>query len=224
MIRGRLALAGLLLGSASLSGCMSLSGNVKGDFACRAPDGICAPSGNIDDRALAMISGEEGDHMIAPAGPYVEPPSEGRGYQKASSPVRTRERVLRIVFPAQIDASGRLRHLLTLEGLPRETLLQLLDRAGQIRDAAVGRVGNKRHVLAGSAVCTLFFEPSTRTRSSFQLAAQRLASLCIALMLVVLGGMTVIGEVALSWLAATEGLSQDGELAVQLTMVMLPYI
>ena len=52
----------------------------------------------------------------------------------------------------QIDASGRLRHLLTLEGLPRGTLLQLLDRAGQIRDAAVGRVGNKRHVLAGSAV------------------------------------------------------------------------
>ena len=76
----------------------------------------------------------------------------------------------------QLDASGRLRHLLTLEGLPRETLLQLLDRAGQIRDAAVGRVGNKRQVLAGSAVCTLFFEPSTRTRSSFQLAAQRLGA------------------------------------------------
>lgn len=76
----------------------------------------------------------------------------------------------------QIDASGCLRHLLTLEGLPRETLLQLLDRAGQIRDAAVGRVGNKRQVLAGSAVCTLFFEPSTRTRSSFQLAAQRLGA------------------------------------------------
>ena len=29
----------------------------------------------------------------------------------------------------QFDAQGRLRHLLTLEGLPRETLLQLLDRA-----------------------------------------------------------------------------------------------
>jgi len=77
---------------------------------------------------------------------------------------------------SQIDSEGRLRHLLTLEGLPRETLLQLLDRAGQIRDAAVGRVGNKRHVLGGSAVCTLFFEPSTRTRSSFQLAAQRLGA------------------------------------------------
>ncbi len=108
MIRRRIGLAGVLLASASLSGCMSLGGNVKGDFACRAPDGICAPSGNIDDRALAMISGEEGDRMIAPAGPYVEPPSEGRGYHKATSPVRTRERVLRIVFPAQIDASGRL--------------------------------------------------------------------------------------------------------------------
>jgi aspartate carbamoyltransferase catalytic subunit len=33
-------------------------------------------------------------------------------------------------------------------------------------------------VLAGSAVCTLFFEPSTRTRSSFQLAAQRWAPTC----------------------------------------------
>jgi aspartate carbamoyltransferase catalytic subunit len=75
----------------------------------------------------------------------------------------------------QLDSNGRLRHLLTLEGLPRATLLQLLDRAGQIRDAAVGRVG-KRNVLAGTAVCTLFFEPSTRTRSSFQLAAQRLGA------------------------------------------------
>ncbi len=77
----------------------------------------------------------------------------------------------------QLDSDGRLRHLLTLEGLPRATLLQLLDRAGQIRDAAVGRVG-KRSVLAGTAVCTLFFEPSTRTRSSFHLAAQRLGQTC----------------------------------------------
>lgn len=75
----------------------------------------------------------------------------------------------------QLDSDGRLRHLLTLEDLPRTTMLQLLDRAGQIRDAAVGRVG-KRNVLAGAAVCTLFFEPSTRTRSSFQLAAQRLGA------------------------------------------------
>lgn len=75
----------------------------------------------------------------------------------------------------QLDSDGRLQHLLTLDGLPRQTLCHLLDRAGQIRDAAMGRI-NRRHVLAGSSVCTLFFEPSTRTRSSFHMAAQRLGA------------------------------------------------
>ncbi|MGX5730773.1 aspartate carbamoyltransferase catalytic subunit [Pseudoxanthomonas beigongshangi] len=75
----------------------------------------------------------------------------------------------------QIDSDGRLRHLLTLEGLPRETLCRLLDRAGQIRDTALGRT-QRRNLLDGTTVCTLFFEPSTRTRSSFQIAAQRLGA------------------------------------------------
>ncbi|MDR7194088.1 aspartate carbamoyltransferase catalytic subunit [Luteimonas terrae] len=72
---------------------------------------------------------------------------------------------------AQIDATGRLRHLLTLEGLPRTTLEGLLDRAQTMVDA--GEVNAR---LAGIAVCTLFFEPSTRTRLSFQRAAQRLGA------------------------------------------------
>ncbi|MFT3669245.1 MAG: aspartate carbamoyltransferase catalytic subunit [Pseudoxanthomonas sp.] len=75
----------------------------------------------------------------------------------------------------QLDSDGRLRHLLTLEGLPRETLCRLIDRAGQIRDAALGRTP-RRTVLDGTTVCTLFFEPSTRTRSSFHIAAQRLGA------------------------------------------------
>ncbi len=66
------------------------------------------------------------------------------------------------------DAHGRLRHLLTLEGLPREVLVALLDRAQVFVDGAQARA------LVGHAVCTLFFEPSTRTRLSFQRAAQRL--------------------------------------------------
>ncbi len=70
----------------------------------------------------------------------------------------------------QVDENGRLRHLLTLEGLSREQLLQLLDRAQAIVDEGADRV------LAGTAVCTLFFEPSTRTRLSFQRAAQRLGA------------------------------------------------
>ncbi len=75
----------------------------------------------------------------------------------------------------QLDSDGRLRHLLTLEGLPRETLCRLIDRAGHIRDAALGRTPRKQ-VLDGTTVCTLFFEPSTRTRSSFHIAAQRLGA------------------------------------------------
>ncbi|MCE3543613.1 hypothetical protein LXJ56_25870, partial [Escherichia coli] len=50
-------LAAILAGTL-LSGCMTMGGTVKGDFACRAPDGICAPSSVIDDRALALILGD----------------------------------------------------------------------------------------------------------------------------------------------------------------------
>lgn len=62
-------------------------------------------------------------------------------------------------------------HLLTLDGLPRTALVELLDRAQHFAE-----VGQDRTALAGIAVCTLFFEPSTRTRMSFQLAAQRLGA------------------------------------------------
>ena len=72
---------------------------------------------------------------------------------------------------AQIDAGGRLRHLLTLEGLPRQALVRLLDRAQAMLDGL-----DDRSTLEGVAVCTLFFEPSTRTRLSFQRAAQRLGA------------------------------------------------
>jgi aspartate carbamoyltransferase catalytic subunit len=75
----------------------------------------------------------------------------------------------------QIDQTGRLRHLLTLEGLPREVLQRLLDRAQQLGEWAHGNT-ELRGALAGRTVCTLFFEPSTRTRSSFTLAAQRLGA------------------------------------------------
>lgn len=71
----------------------------------------------------------------------------------------------------QVDDAGRLRHLLTLQGLPRGQLVTLLDRAQDILDQ-----GCDRSTLAGQAVCTLFFEPSTRTRLSFQRAAQRLGA------------------------------------------------
>jgi aspartate carbamoyltransferase catalytic subunit len=75
----------------------------------------------------------------------------------------------------QLGPDGRLHHMLSLEGLPREVLERLLDRAQQLHPHAHGGTA-LRGTLAGKAVCTLFFEPSTRTRCSFQLAAQRLGA------------------------------------------------
>jgi conjugal transfer pilus assembly protein TraV len=91
----------------TLAGCATLGGNIKGDFACRAPDGICAPTSTIDDAALALISG---DASASPAGPYTSPRVAPRMFQSAVIvPVRSNEKVLRIVFPAHIDAAGRYR-------------------------------------------------------------------------------------------------------------------
>jgi aspartate carbamoyltransferase catalytic subunit len=76
---------------------------------------------------------------------------------------------------SQIDSSGRLRHLITLEGLPRERILALLDRAATLRAASRGGT-RPLDLLSGRTVINLFFEPSTRTRTSFDLAAQRLGA------------------------------------------------
>jgi aspartate carbamoyltransferase catalytic subunit len=75
----------------------------------------------------------------------------------------------------QLRPDGRLRHLLSLEGLPRQMIEQLLDSAEGMRAHSQGGSG-LRERLAGRSVCTLFFESSTRTRGSFQLAANRLGA------------------------------------------------
>lgn len=63
------------------------------------------------------------------------------------------------------------RHLIGLQDMPRERMEGLLHRAQHFAEGH-----DARDALAGVAVCTLFFEPSTRTRLSFQLAAQRLGA------------------------------------------------
>lgn len=77
----------------------------------------------------------------------------------------------------QIDRDGRLCHLLTLEGLERSRIDALLDRAAALREAA--RSGSLPASLRGRTVINLFFEPSTRTRTSFELAARRLGALVV---------------------------------------------
>jgi aspartate carbamoyltransferase catalytic subunit len=75
----------------------------------------------------------------------------------------------------QTRPNGTLRHLLTLEGMPRQQIEALLTRAQKF----VKPVGERPVVkdsLAGVTVANLFTEPSTRTRVSFELAAKRLGA------------------------------------------------
>ncbi len=78
----------------------------------------------------------------------------------------------------QIDADHRLRHLLSLDGLPRARIESLLDDAARLREQWRGRHPLPQ-ILAGRSVVNLFFEASTRTRTSFDLAARRLGALVI---------------------------------------------
>jgi aspartate carbamoyltransferase catalytic subunit len=75
----------------------------------------------------------------------------------------------------QLNAEGELQHLLSIEGLPREVLLRILDTA----ESFVGvteRDIKKVPLLRGKSVFNLFFEPSTRTRTTFEIAAKRLSA------------------------------------------------
>jgi aspartate carbamoyltransferase catalytic subunit len=75
----------------------------------------------------------------------------------------------------QLDQHGRLKHFLTVEGLSRELLLEILDHAESF--AGVGdRAVKKVPLLRGKTIVNLFFEPSTRTRTTFELAAKRLSA------------------------------------------------
>jgi aspartate carbamoyltransferase catalytic subunit len=75
----------------------------------------------------------------------------------------------------QLDENGRLKHFLTIEGLDRDLLLRILDTAESF--AGVGlRAVKKVPLLRGRTIVNLFFEPSTRTRTTFELAAKRLSA------------------------------------------------
>jgi aspartate carbamoyltransferase catalytic subunit len=65
-----------------------------------------------------------------------------------------------------------LKHLFAIDDLSENQLRELLAHAQALLPYAQGGV-EQRNRLLGKTVCNLFFEPSTRTRSSFQLAAQR---------------------------------------------------
>ena len=75
----------------------------------------------------------------------------------------------------QLDKNGQLKHFLTVEGLSTELLTSILDTAesfANINEQSVKKVP----LLRGKTIANLFFEASTRTRNTFELAAKRLSA------------------------------------------------
>ena len=75
----------------------------------------------------------------------------------------------------QLDKNGRLRHFLTIEGLNRKLLVEILDTAESFSGVTAQSV-KKVPLLRGKTIVNLFFEASTRTRTTFELAAKRLSA------------------------------------------------
>ena len=80
----------------------------------------------------------------------------------------------------QLSDDGKLKHLLSIEGLPKKILNQILDTAESFVGVAEREV-KKVPLLRGKTVCNLFFENSTRTRTTFEIAAKRLSADVITL-------------------------------------------
>ena len=99
----RMPLATCLVTLPLLAACSTLGGNVGGDFACRAPEGTCAPTTSIDaaaiDAAAISVSGNGALATETTAGG-----TRGGNLVPAAS---TSERSLRIVIAARRDAAGR---------------------------------------------------------------------------------------------------------------------
>lgn len=106
----------------------------------------------------------------------------------------------------QLDAEGRLRHFLTTEDLAAERLVEILDLAesfASVHDKPIKKVP----LLRGHTVVNLFFETSTRTRNTFELAAKRLSA--DVLNVDVATSATTKGESLLDTIANLEAMQCD---------------
>ncbi|MGO1766388.1 aspartate carbamoyltransferase [Advenella sp. S44] len=79
------------------------------------------------------------------------------------------------MFNPQLNRHGELTHLLSTEGLPRDILTHILDTAQTFVPMAERDI-KKVPLLRGKSVFNLFFENSTRTRTTFEIAAKRLSA------------------------------------------------
>src|SRR3989304_4610904 len=116
----------------------------------------------------------------------------------------------------QLNDNGELQHLLTIEGLPRETITHILDTATSFVGVTAREV-KKVPLLRGKSVFNLFFENSTRTRTTFEIAAKRLSADVINLNIAVSShakGETLLDTIAtLSAMAAGRFVVRHSEAA-----------
>ena len=108
--------------------------------------------------------------------------------------------------PLQLNDHGRLRHFLSLDGLPRELLTEILDTADSFLEVGA-RAVKKVPLMRGMTVCNVFFENSTRTRTTFELAAKRLSADVITLN--VSTSSTSKGETLTATLRTLEAMAAD---------------
>lgn len=148
-----IGLLGLLLAS---SACSTLGSNVSGDFACDAPEGLCAPAAAIDARAIAQIAGPSSQ----PSGGALHAlpvPLQGRvlatGLGNGTPPARSSDKTIKVVFPAHIDEAG-IYH--------EESSAHVVVERGAWVEALAGRA------VAGTAAAPMSPQPQSTRSAAFQ--------------------------------------------------------
>lgn len=141
-------------------GCAMLRDNVKGSFACKAPDGTCAPSSVIDDAALAAIADTQGYDGPASrtSGEHGAPATRATarrlrrdasaGMLLPESMGRGERRALRVVFLPHVDRFGQLHERAVVQ-------LPLADDAGAISAASAHTIEVRDTVPGGPSLVDL---------------------------------------------------------------------
>ena len=76
----------------------------------------------------------------------------------------------------QLNSSGKLNHLLSIEGVPKSIILNVLDRAKDFLKFNETISISKSNILSGKSIFNIFFENSTRTSTTFEIAARKLSA------------------------------------------------
>lgn len=146
---------------ALLAGCTTLGGHVSGDFACRAPEGTCAPTSVIDGRATGHLA-------TAASGAAVPQAHRSQVRTEPGDLARTGERKLRIVFPAHIDAAGIFREESVAWAIaePSDWAARMRSVQGELPLRAIARTISERLKAAQGAAPGTIAESSLETATS----------------------------------------------------------